>query len=158
MRTLMLAIAIAATLLGLSAAIGGDATFAEETYRKTPFYEDGTSVTFIAFSPDGTRIAFAGENRIVRIRKADSGGEIASLTDRAADAEQRELPRTQRALERRRGVLDLDLVEALGGQQRVGVGHGVQAYTLRRVSGTSPLKASTIAAYTFGVPVSRLPP
>jgi WD40 repeat protein len=70
---------LAAALLGLGASVGGGVAIADETYKRTAFYEDGAAVTVIAFSQDGARIAFAMEGRNVRIRETGAGNEIALL-------------------------------------------------------------------------------
>ena len=80
MKISRLTLPTAATLLSLGMSIAGNAAMADETYKRTSFYEDGAAVTFIAFSPDGERIAFAREDRVVRIRDTRPGNEIALLT------------------------------------------------------------------------------
>jgi WD40 repeat protein len=79
MKIPRLATLMAAAWLGVGASAGGDAAIADETYRKTSFYLDGVAVTVIAFSRDGARIAFATEDRHVRIRETTAGKEVASL-------------------------------------------------------------------------------
>jgi WD40 repeat protein len=79
MRALFLAVLTVALLLCGGAAIGLSPTFADEIYKKKAFYEEGSAVTFIAFSQDGTKIAFATEGRIVRIRETVAGNEIALI-------------------------------------------------------------------------------
>ena len=79
MKFLRLATLMAATLLGVGAPVGGGTASADETYRRTSLYEEGISVSSIAFSLDGARIAFATEGRKVRIREPATGNEITSL-------------------------------------------------------------------------------
>jgi len=66
-------------VLSLSAGSTDSAKADGESYSKTPFYETEAAVTFIAFSPDGTKIAFATEDRTVRIRDTATGSVVASL-------------------------------------------------------------------------------
>ena len=53
---------MAAALLGVGALLG-DAAGAEETYKKTSLYENGITISFIAFSEDGERIAYLGKKK-----------------------------------------------------------------------------------------------
>jgi WD40 repeat protein len=79
MKILQLAtLVVAAAWLGVCAS-AGDTAGAEETYRRTSFYEESASVSVIAFSPDAARIAFATEERKVHIRETTAGNEIAWL-------------------------------------------------------------------------------
>ena len=43
--------------------IGSTTAIANETYGRASFYEDGVGVSYVAFSVDGGRIAFATKGR-----------------------------------------------------------------------------------------------
>ena len=73
-----LASTVVAALLCAAVSFGYGGARAGEAFTKTMLYENGVAVTVIAFSPDGERIAFAVEDRTVRIRETANGNEVAA--------------------------------------------------------------------------------